>query len=315
MKAIVFDETPQVMDMPKPDPGEGEALIRVLMAGVCNTDLEILKGYMGFTGILGHEFVGIVEEGPDEFVGKRVAGEINCSCGVCDYCLGGMSTHCPHRTVLGIQGRHGAFAEYTTLPVENLHVIPDAMRDDVAVFVEPTAAAFRILEQVELHEDERVIVQGDGKLGQLIAQVLWHRCRNLTVIGRQAWKRNLLEGLGINTVAADDAIEPGADMVVEVTGSVAGLARAFELARPMGTVVLKTTVAGATPAPMALPVINELTILGSRCGPFPPAIEALALGNVTVGQLITEVHPIDDGPAALERAAAKDVMKVLISLP
>lgn len=314
MKALVFDGGLAVREIPKPVPAAGEALIRVKMAGICNTDLELVKGYMGFRGVLGHEFVGVVEEAANsELVGQRVVGEINCPCHDCPTCAAELPHHCPHRTVLGILGRNGAFAEYLTLPEANLHAVPANMRDDVAVFTEPTAAAFRILEQMEIGPEDSVIVHGDGKLGQLVAQTLWKRTRKLVCVGRQPWKRAMLTELGIPAVGADEMIEP-ADIVVEVTGTAAGLERAIGLTRPEGMLVLKTTVADAYAAPLALPVINEITIIGSRCGPFRPALEALALGNVRVAHLVSDTFGLAEGVAAFERAAARDAMKVVLRM-
>lgn len=317
MRALVFDDGLSIRDVPKPVPGAGEALIRVSMAGICNTDLEIAKGYMGFRGVLGHEFVGVVEESANsEIVGKRVVGEINCACHRCAFCEDGMEHHCPNRTVLGILGRNGAFAEYLTLPEENLHLVASHMRDDVAVFTEPTAAAFRILEQIDVTEDDSVIVHGDGKLGQLIAQVLWQRTRRLVCVGRQEWKLAMLDKLGIPTQSADDPALPAgrADIVIEVTGTSAGLARALELTRPEGILVLKTTVADAYGAPFSLPVINEITLVGSRCGPFRPALEALALGNVRVASLVSATFDLENGVEAMARAASRGTMKVLVRM-
>lgn len=296
-----------------PLPGKGEALVRVLAAGICNTDIELTRGYMGFQGILGHEFVGTVEHSSNpHLTGKRVVGEINCVCHQCTYCKMEMPHHCTQRTVLGILGRDGAFAEYLTLPEENLHILPATLRDEVAVFTEPVAAAFRIIEQVRLSPTDRVVVLGDGKLGQLIAQVLWLHAKNLVCVGKHDWKLALLRQRGIRTAHVDEQLESGADVVVEATGSARGLARALQLVRPEGTVVLKTTVAEATPVDFALPVINEVRIVGSRCGPFRPALEALALGNVEVRPLITESYPLADALHALERAQAPGVMKVLL---
>lgn len=300
-------------DLAEPGPPPGEALVRVLMAGVCNTDLEIMQGYMGFQGVLGHEFVGMVEACDNEHLrGKRVVGEINCVCHECRYCQLEMPNHCARRTVLGILNRNGAFAEYLTLPEENLHIVPEGVPDEVAVFTEPVAAAFRIVEQLSIEDGQRVIVLGDGKLGQLIAQVLWLRSKNTLCVGKHPWKLALLDALNIETALSDDSIEPGADVVVEVTGSAAGLQRALELVRPEGAVVLKTTVAGESAMNMSLPVINEVRIVGSRCGPFRPALEALALGNVEVRPLISETYPLAEAAEAMERAKAPDVMKVLL---
>lgn len=314
MQSLVLrDGTAAVREIPRPVRKPGEALIRVLMAGVCSTDLELVKGYMGFTGVLGHEFVGVVKESDNEYLrGRRVVGEINCVCHACRYCEMELTSHCLDRTVLGILGRDGAFAEYLTLPEENLHLVPDSLDDDVAVFTEPVAAAFRILEQITIQPKDRVLVLGDGKLGQVIAQVLSLRTKNLTCVGRQPWKAELLRARGIETRLADEPLPDAVDIVVEATGTAAGLRRAMDLVRPEGTIVLKTTVAGDTTLPFSLPVINEIKIVGSRCGPFRPALEALALGNIAPGPLVTEVYALADAARALERAAAPDTMKVLI---
>lgn len=313
MRAVQLQDGPRLVELPVPRPGKGEALVRVLAAGICNTDLELVRGYMGFQGVPGHEFVGLVEESTNpHLLGKRVVGEINCVCHQCAYCKMEMPHHCLRRSVLGILGRDGAFAEYLTLPEENLHLLPATLRDEVAVFTEPVAAAFRIVEQVRINPPDRVIVLGDGKLGQLIAQVLWLQTKNLVCVGKHSWKLALLRQRGINAAHIDDPLPGGVDLVVEATGSAKGLARALELVRPEGTVVLKTTVAEATPVDFALPVINEVRIVGSRCGPFRPALEALALGNVEVRPLITESYPLSDALHALERATSTEVMKVLI---
>jgi threonine dehydrogenase-like Zn-dependent dehydrogenase len=315
VRALIFDGELAVRDVPMPKVGEGEALIKVLAAGVCNTDLELVKGYMGFKGILGHEFVGIVEETKNPYwQGKRVVGEINCACHKCTYCHREMPHHCMDRSVLGILGRDGAFAEYLALPEENLHLAPPALRDDVAVFTEPTAAAFRILEQVDISKDDRIIVLGDGKLGQLIAQVLWLYSKNLVCVGRQAWKLQLLKDLGIQTARENEPLQGGVDVVVEATGSPEGFGRALELVRPEGTVILKTTLAQGTVLDLSMPVINEVTLLGSRCGPFRPALEALSMGNVEVTPMISEAFDLKDGIAALERAATARVMKILLHM-
>ena len=315
MRALVFEGDVQLCEIPMPQPGPGEALIRVLTAGICNTDLEIQRGYMKFKGVLGHEFVGLVEKSMNPFLrGKRVVGEINCACGQCHYCQMEMPFHCLSRSVLGILDRPGAFAEYLCLPEENLHLAPPSVRDDVAVFTEPTAAAFRILEQVKFGREDRVIVLGDGKLAQLVAQTLWLSTKNLTCVGKHAWKLALLAEQGIATAHVDDPMERGADMVVDATGSHTGLPRALELVRPEGTVVLKTTTAHPTALDLSVPVINEVTVIGSRCGPFRPALEALAMGTVEVRPLISESFDLCDGVSALRRAQDPDVMKVLLHM-
>jgi len=232
MRAYVVNGTASLEEVPEPKPPEGEALVRVLAAGVCNTDLEILSGYMGFSGVLGHEFIGeVVESKNDHLRGKRVVGEINCVCGACRYCQQEMPHHCLERTVLGILNRDGAFAEYLTLPESNLHVVPDSLDNTSAVFTEPAAAAFRITEQIAIGPEDRVVVLGDGKLGQLIAQVLALNTKQVTCVGKHASKLQLLEDAGIVTLTVDDRVEPGADIVVEATGSAAGLQRALEIVR------------------------------------------------------------------------------------
>ena len=225
-----------------------------------------------------------------------------------------MPNHCLNRTVLGILNRDGAFADYLVLPEENLHLAPPSARDDVAVFTEPTAAAFRIMEQVKINDGDRVVVLGDGKLGQLCAQVLWLHTKNLLSVGKHAWKLKLLGNLGIQTALIDEPLVRGADVVVDATGSHKGFERALELVRPEGTVVLKTTVAHPTALEFSAPVINEIKILGSRCGPFRPALEALSLGNVGVRPMVTDTFSLNDGDKALQRAAEPDVMKVLIHM-
>ena len=316
MKALFFNGEAQVIDLPTPRPAKGEALIRILKAGVCNTDLEIMKGYLGFRGGLGHEFVGVVEECENGFLqGKRVVGEINCACHTCPTCQLELPHHCTNRTVLGIQGRNGAFAEFVTLPEENLHIVPDTVRDEIAVFTEPLAAAFRIPEQIEITSTDRIVVLGAGKLGQLIAQVLYTHSKNLLCIGKNEWKLEVLKNLKIPTAHVDEPRERGAaDIVVEATGSYEGFSRALELVRPEGTIVLKTTVAHPTALDMSLPVINEVRVLGSRCGPFRPALDALAMGTVEVGATITDTIELKDGVRALERAAHRDSFKILIEM-
>ena len=315
MRALVFDGEVRVRDVPVPVPQPGEALIKVLSAGVCKTDLEIKRGYMAFTGVLGHEFVGMVESAPTrQFVGKRVVGEINCVCHQCQYCQMEMPHHCLNRTVLGIAGRNGAFAEYLVLPEENLHLAPSTVRDDVLVFTEPTAAAFRISEQVKINNGDRVIVLGDGRLGQLAAQALWLSTKNLVCVGKHGWKLDLLNKLGITTAHVDQPMERGADVVVEATGSHEGFARALELVRPEGTIVLKTTVASPTPVELSGPVVNEVKIIGSRCGPFRPALEALSMGTIEVRPMISAAYELHDGVEALRHAEDPGVLKVILHM-
>lgn len=314
MQALIFDTRLSFRkDYPDPKPGPGEALIRVTLAGICATDLEIVRGYMVYRGIPGHEFVGIVEESPDrEWIGRRVVGEINAACGRCPTCQRGRPTHCPHRTVLGIEGRDGVFAEYLTLPVANLHAVPENVPDEEAVFAEPLAAAFRIPEQVVIGPESQVYVLGDGRLGLLVAQVLHATGCRLTLIGKHREKLALAGQRGIRTLSVAEMPVDPADIVVDCTGSPAGLQQAISLTRPLGTLVLKTTCADPfsfNPSPL---VIHEITVVGSRCGPFPVALEALRTGTVRVTPMIHEIFPLSDGIRAFETAGTPGVLKVLL---
>lgn len=347
-------------DVPLPRPPEGEALVRVLRAGICNTDLELVRGYYPFTGVLGHEFVGVVEEvdgdsgaaarGPrPELVGRRVVGEINAACGSCRECRAARPTHCADRTVLGIVGRDGAFAEYLLLPVENLHPVPDALSDDAAVFTEPLAAALEIREQVQVRPGDRVLLVGDGKLGQLVARVLALAGCELVAVGRHPRKLALMEATGARTVRAPDAasgesirgdrsarhaggsdgvggdppqarelppgIEPRSfDVAVECTGNPSGFALARAALRPRGTLVLKSTYAGALTLDASSVVVDELTLVGSRCGPFLPALRLLEAGLVDPTPLIDARYPLTEAEAALAHAARRGILKVLLEM-
>ena len=314
MRAVVLDDGVRFRtSQPAPAPAEGEVLVRVVCAGVCETDLQLIKGYMGFRGVLGHEFVGVAESGP--FAGRRVVGEINCSCGTCGTCRSGLRSHCPNRTVLGILNHDGAFADLISVPQENLHLVPDSLPDDVAVFTEPVAAAFQIPVQVAIHRTNRVIVLGDGRLGNLCAQVLTTLSDDVLLVGKHAHKLALLESLGIRTALLSDALPArSADLVVDCTGSETGLPTALRLVRPRGTIVLKTTVAGVQTLAWAPFVIDEVTLVGSRCGPFDQALRALEQGLVKVQPLISDRLGLSEGLRALERAQAKDVLKVLIDV-
>ena len=300
-------------DYPKPEPPEGEVLVRVLRAGICETDLQLMKGYMGFCGVLGHEFVGIVESGP--LAGQRVVGEINCSCWDCETCRRGLPTHCPNRTVIGILGRDGAFADYISVPQKNLHLVPDSLSTDEAVFVEPVAAAFQILRQKLVQKGDRVTVLGDGRLGNLCAQVLaWSGCEVL-VVGKHKSKLGVLSDLGIQTTLLGDVTpQRDQDIVVDCTGSATGLPTALQFVRPWGTVILKTTVAGEQTLALAPIVIDEVRVIGSRCGPFPDAIAALDAGHVSVKPLISDRFPLDNAVAALQHTASQPVLKVLLDV-
>jgi threonine dehydrogenase-like Zn-dependent dehydrogenase len=288
-------------------------LVRVRCAGICETDLQLIKGYMGFRGVLGHEFVGVAESGL--YTGRRVVGEINCACWRCATCHMGLHTHCPNRTVLGILNHDGAFADLIAVPQRNLHPVPDSLPDETAVFTEPVAAAFQIPAQIPIRSKDRILVLGDGRLGNLCAQVLARLSDRVTVIGKHSQKLALLKTFGIGTALVSDPIdEKSADVVVDCTGSDTGLPAALRLVRPRGTIVLKTTVAGTQTLPWAPFVIDEVTLVGSRCGPFDQALLALEEGRIDVRPLISERFDLDNGIEALERAQAKSVLKILLNV-
>lgn len=301
-------------DLAVPEPPTGEVLVRVLRAGICNTDLELVKGYYPFTGVPGHEFVGVVEQGPSVMVGRRVVGEINAACGACETCCNGRSTHCDYRTVLGIVGRNGAFAEYLTLPAENLHRVPDGVSTDAATFAEPLAAALEIQQQVRVGPDDRVLVVGDGKLGLLIGQTLALTGCDLLVVGRHPAKLALLESRGIRTGSEEMVADGKFDLAVECTGNPGGFSLARRALRPRGTLVLKSTYAGRLEVDASALVVDEITLVGSRCGPFAPALRLLASGRVGVAPLISGRFPLADGLAAFVRAGERGVLKVLLEI-
>jgi len=304
----------QVRRSPAPRPREGFALIRLLAAGICNTDLELLRGYYGFRGRPGHEFVGeVVRAGNPALVGQRVVGEINLACGRCDWCARGLGRHCPERTVLGIVRHPGAFAEYLTLPEQNLHVVPPSIATEEAVFVEPLAAACEILEQVRIPKGAPVAVLGDGKLGLLVAQVLNAHGAQVRLYGRHAEKLLLAKSAGVEVGRpGEQAPEASYDWVVEATGSPDGLASAVRAARPRGTVILKSTLHGSSRFDAVPVVVNEITLVGSRCGRFELALRLLRRGAVRVDGMISAVYPLSQAPAAFEKAAQKGVLKVLL---
>lgn len=315
MRALQLDgSTVALVERPEPRAAAQTAVVRVTRAGICNTDLELVRGYMGFRGVLGHEFVGVVADGPPHWQGRRVVGEINFACGHCPSCARGLGRHCPARTVMGIAGADGAFAEYVAVPVANLHAVPDEVSDDAAVFCEPLAAAFEICEQVAVSADTDCLVLGDGKLGLLAAQVLARAGARVRAVGRHPAKLAVLARRGIATVLLDDWDRAPADLVVEATGSAPGFALAVAATRPRGTLVLKTTVAHGVPVDLAPVVIHELTIVGSRCGPFAPALRALADGSIDVQSLISARRPLHDGLDALRLAATPGVLKVLLDV-
>jgi threonine dehydrogenase-like Zn-dependent dehydrogenase len=307
MKALCLNDHLDLLEIEEPIPQANEALVRVSMAGICNTDLEIVKGYMGFQGVLGHEFVGMVEQ-----TGKRVCGEINFGCGQCDWCARDMRRHCPNRSVLGILNQPGAFAEFVAVPLENLREVPESVCDRAAVFVEPLAAAFEILEQVQIEPRHQVAVLGDGKLGLLIAQVLKLTGCELRLFGKHKRKLEIAAAFGIETAAVQELPDSEYDLVVEASGSPSGFASALKLVRPRGAIVLKSTYAGNLELNAAPIVIDEITIVGSRCGRFEPAIRALTQGLIQVEPLIDEVYPFGQALEAFERAQERGSLKVLL---
>jgi 2-desacetyl-2-hydroxyethyl bacteriochlorophyllide A dehydrogenase len=298
------------IDVPRID---GEVLIRVTLSGICGTDIELARGYYPFTGVIGHEFVGVVVESPDPaWVGRRVVGEINAVCGACDACRNGRPTHCESRTVLGIASRDGAHAEYVSLPLANLHEVPVAVPDEAAVFTEPLAAALEILQQVHVRPDDRVLLVGAGRLGQLVAQVLALTGARLHVVARHAQQRELLHDRGVATIADSD-IEPRRyDVVVEATGSSSGLDIARAALRPRGTLVLKSTYRGEVTLDLAPFVVDEITIVGSRCGPFAPALRLLERGEVDPTPLIGDAYALEDAVQAVQAAMQPGALKMLL---
>ncbi|MCI5159679.1 MAG: alcohol dehydrogenase [Candidatus Electrothrix sp. AUS1_2] len=300
-------------DLPVPVPGPGEALIRVLCAGICATDLQLLRGYYPYTGIPGHEFVGRVEQGPPELLGQRVVGEINVGCGHCSLCGQGLARHCRNRTVPGIRGRNGAFAEYLTLPCANLHHVPANVSTEAAVFTEPLAAALQIQEQVAVRPEDRVLVLGDGKLGLLVAQTLALTGCRLLAVGRHEDKLALLSQAGI---AVHVGVPAGQrfDLAVECTGSPEGFASARNALRPRGTLILKSTYTDRLNVDASALVVDEITVIGSRCGPFAKALELLAAGKVAVEPLIRARYPLSCGLEAFALAGRKGSLKVLLEM-
>jgi len=278
-------------NIPIPEPLPGEALVRVLRAGICNTDLELIKGYYPYTGIIGHEFVGVVEQGPKQLINQRVVGEINAACGDCRFCRRGQPTHCENRTVLGIVNRHGAFAEYLSLPIENLHLVPENVSTAAATFTEPIAAALEIQQQIQICKDDRVLV-----------------------VGRHKDKLVNLAAKGIKTGFADSVTDRYFDISVDCTGNPEGFNIARRALRPRGILILKSTYAGNLSLDASALVVDEITLIGSRCGPFVPALELLATGKIDVQSLIDSHYPLSQGLAAFEKAKTKGVLKVLLEM-
>jgi alcohol dehydrogenase len=317
MRALVAaDGRLDLCDRPRPFL-PGECLIKVRLAGICGTDLEILAGYAGFRGVPGHEFVGTVEwapEGAEGWLGRRIVGEINIGCGTCRFCRDGVREHCERRQVLGIRGRDGAFAEYLVLPPENLHEVPNSVADEVAVFVEPVAAACRVVEQVDVSRISEAAVVGDGRLGLLVGQVLRHAGARVTVVGRHAEKLAIARRFGLEAMAAEavNVARARFELVVDATGRPEGLTSALALVRPRGTLVLKSTFHGDAPVATSPIVVDEVTIVGSRCGPFSTAIDLLARRAIDVRPLVSGIYPLSKWREAF--ADARTNLKVLMDL-
>lgn len=299
-------------DVPQPN-NQPEALIKIRKAGICSTDLELVKGYYPYSGVLGHEFVGEVVDAPDSsWIGQRVVGEINAVCGKCEACLNGRRTHCENRTVLGIANRDGVFAEYTTLPLENLHRVPESVSDEAAVFTEPLAAALEIQQQIQIKPADRVLLVGAGRLGQLIAQTLSLTGCDLRVVARHSRQKDLLTLRGIRLIAEEQVQPRKWDIVVEATGSPGGFDLASKAIRPRGTLVLKSTYKGEITTNLSSVVVDEISILGSRCGPFEPALRLLEKRAVDPTPLIDAKYKLDDIVKGFEHAARPGAMKILI---
>lgn len=302
-----------VRDVPVPERPPGFALIRILKAGICNTDLELQRGYYAFAGIPGHEFTGeVVEADTPEWIRARVAGEINLACGNCDWCKRGLGRHCPARTVLGIVNHPGAFAEYILLPERNLHRIPDDISSDRAVFIEPLAAACEILDQVHIEPGTKVAVLGDGKLGLLITQVLQQHGAQVVQYGRHAEKLQIAAAAGVETYTGEDRPRKEFKCVVDSTGSPKGLREAISMVQPRGTVILKSTIHGEVAVDTAPVIVDEVTLVGSRCGRFEPAIELLRQKRVDVTAMLSAEFPLERAPDAFAEAAKRGVLKVLL---
>jgi alcohol dehydrogenase len=329
MKALFFDGLiPHFIEKYQiPAPQENEALIRILLAGICATDVEVMRGYKGFKGVPGHEFVGVVERvngGYPGLVGKRVVGEISLGCGQCEYCTKGMERHCLSRSALGISDKDGVFAEYITLPLKNLWEVPDSVSDEKAVFTEPLAAAFEILEQLHVKPTDKIAILGDGKLGLLVALVMVQYGLSVMLIGKHDSKLAIAAEKKVMTKKLDELPKKrGYEVVVEATGSPEGLLIALDLIKPRGTIVLKSTISPSHDKPttgdigrpevdFTRAVVDEITLVGSRCGPFPPALAALASGRINVEPLISAVYPFDSVISALENAQESGAVKVLL---
>jgi threonine dehydrogenase-like Zn-dependent dehydrogenase len=312
MRAIVIDNGVSLRnDYAEPTPARDETIVRVHIAGICGTDLELARGYMGYRGVPGHEFVGeVVETENPALRRRRVVGEINAACAVCQACIDGLGRHCPNRTVLGILGRDGTFADYLRLPERNLISLPDSIADEIAVFVEPLAAAYEIFAQIKIPRNHRVLILGDGRLGALVAMAFKSEDYEVTVGGHHPEKA---ERIGL-AAQHEKNLHDRYDVVVDCTGSNAGFTRALELTRPRGILILKSTAAASAALNLASVVINEITVLGSRCGRFAPALDAMASGKIDPRPLISATLPLDDGLHALDEAARSANFKILLKV-
>ncbi|NLH86887.1 MAG: alcohol dehydrogenase catalytic domain-containing protein [Firmicutes bacterium] len=312
MRALVFDDGLKVMDAPIPERGIGQALIRVTFAGICNTDVEVTRGYFAYKGIMGHEFVGVVEDADyTDLVGRRVVGEINISCGECGTCRSGSIRHCERIRAMGINGWPGCFADYVVLPESNLHAVPDSVTDLQAVFVEPLAAAIEVMEQVHMRPTDRVAVIGDGKLGLLTAQAIHAYGHRVILLGKHLEKLGIARKTGVDVSLVSD-FAGTVDVAVDCTGNPSGMETAMSIVRPKGTIVMKSTFQKGAPMNLTPIVRNEITCIGSRCGPFPPALRLLELGGVDTRGLIEKIYPADQMERAFEKACTRGSMKVLI---
>ena len=315
MKAVVAEGGRiKIRHIPFPQILENEVLIKVLKAGICNTDLELAKGYMNFQGVLGHEFVGKIVQGPKKgWVGKRIVGEINLPCGDCEFCRAGITNHCLSRKVLGIHNKKGAFTEYLTLPLENCHLLPQSISDEEGIFVEPLAASLEIFEQIRIRRQDSVLVQGDGKLGLLIAQIMKLKTEKVFCIGKYERKLNILKKRGVQTLFKGERIYEKFDVVVEATGNKGGIEEALVLTKPRGTIVLKSTFHGLARIDISKTVVDEIKLIGSRCGPFPKAIDILREGLVDVKEMVDGDFALEKAPQAFSFARKSGTMKVLIT--
>lgn len=315
MLALIFDKTLKLEDVPLPERKEDESLIRVNVAGICNTDIEIVKGYMGFKGILGHEFAGVVEESNDKsLIGKRVVGEINIACGRCDFCKKGLKRHCINRSVLGIANKDGVFAEYITLKNENLLIVPDSVTDYEAVFTEPVAAALEIREQLHIPPDEEIAVIGDGKLGMLIAQILRLNGNEISILGKNRSKLDILKSIGFEAFPGENYSGKKFNFIVECSGNTEGFKKALELINPRGVIVLKSTYHENLTFDVSQVVVNEINLVGSRCGRFAPALNILEKKLIKTDFLISKVFKLEDAVTAFEYSQKSDTLKVLIEI-